>query len=292
MKYGIYYAYWEDEWSADYIPYIKKAAGLGFDILEIACTPIPSYSSAKLADLKACAAEYGITLTGGHGPSARHNIASADPAVVREGMEFYTGLYKKLEVLGITKIGGGIYSYWPVDYTKPIDKQGDRARSIENLQILSKSAKNCGINLYLEVLNRFEGYILNTAEEGVRFVDEIGADNVKLTLDTFHMNIEEDSFGEAIRLAGDRLGHLHIGEANRRVPGKGRLPWQEIGEALKDINYQGDVVMEPFVRRGGTVGSDIKIWRELEKNTDTATLDRDAKESLAFIKNVFESSDC
>ena len=288
MKYGIYYAYWEDEWSADYIPYIKKVENLGFDILEIACTPIPAYSNAKLAEIKACAAEYGITLTGGHGPSAKHNIASADSTVVREGMEFYTGLYKKLEILGITKIGGGIYSYWPVDYTKPIDKQGDRARSIENLKTLSKAANDCGINLYLEVLNRFEGYILNTAEEGVRFVDEVGADSVKLTLDTFHMNIEEDSFGGAIRAAGDRLGHLHIGEANRRVPGKGRLPWAEIGEALKDINFKGDVVMEPFVRRGGTVGSDIKIWRELEKNTDTAILDKDAKESLAFIKSVFE----
>ena len=102
------------------------------------------------------------------------------------------------------------------------------------------------------------------------------------------MNIEEDSFGGAIRLAGERLGHLHIGEANRRVPGKGRLPWTEIGSALNDIRYAGDVVMEPFVRTGGTVGSDIKIWRELEKNTNDESLDKDAKESLAFIKNVFE----
>ncbi len=288
MKYGIYYAYWEDEWRADYIPYIKKAAELGFDILEIACTPIPEYSKTQLEEIKACAADYSITLTGGHGPSVRHNIASADVSVVREGMKFYTALFKNLEILGISKIGGGIYSYWPVDYTKPVDKQADRARSISSMQTLSKAAKNCGINLYLEVLNRFEGYILNTAEEGARFIDEIGADNVKLTLDTFHMNIEEDSFGGAIRTAGGRLGHLHIGEANRRVPGKGRLPWREIGIALKDIGYTGDVVMEPFVRRGGTVGSDIKIWRELEKNTDTASLDRDAKESLVFIKNQFE----
>lgn len=288
MKYGIYYAYWENEWRADYIPYIKKVADLGFDILEIACTPIPEYSKAQLAELKACAAENGIILTGGHGPSARHNLASADPAIVSAGMKFYTELFKNMEILGIAKIGGGIYSYWPVDYTKPIDKQGDRARSIENVHNLSHIARDCGITLYLEVLNRFEGYILNTTAEGVRFVEEVGEDNVKLTLDTFHMNIEEDSFGEAIRLAGDKLGHFHIGEANRRVPGKGRLPWQEMGEALKDIRFTGDVVMEPFVRRGGTVGSDIKIWRELEKNTDTESLDKDAHESLEFIKHMFE----
>lgn len=288
MKYGIYYAYWEDEWRADYIPYIKKAADLGFDILEIACTPIPEYGHTQLSELKACAAHFGITLTGGHGPSARHNMASADASVVSEGMQFYAALFKNLEILGISKIGGGIYSYWPVDYTKPIDKPGDRARSIENIRKLSVMAKDCGVNIYLEVLNRFEGYLLNTADEGTRFIDEVDADNVKLTLDTFHMNIEEDSFGGAIRATGDRVGHFHIGEANRRVPGKGRLPWDEIGGALKDIRYTGDIVMEPFVRRGGTVGSDIKIWRELEKNTDTESLDRDVKESLAFIKGVFE----
>lgn len=288
MKYGIYYAYWENEWHADYLPYINKVAALGFDILEIACTPIPDYSPSQLATLKSVALENGITLTGGHGPSARHNLASPNAFIAREGMAFYTALFKNLEILGVHKVGGGIYSYWPVDYSKPVDKVGDRARSVENVRKLGHIARESGISVYLEVLNRFEGYLLNTAAEGVRFVDEVGADNVKLTLDTFHMNIEEDSFGGAIRLAGNRLGHFHIGEANRRVPGKGRLPWAEIGEALKDINFTGDVVMEPFVRRGGTVGSDIKIWRELEKSTDDASLDRDARESLVYIKNKFD----
>jgi D-psicose/D-tagatose/L-ribulose 3-epimerase len=288
MKYGIYYAYWENEWRADYLPYIEKVSELGFDVLEIACTPIPEYSKAQLLQLKKVAAEQGIVLTGGHGPSIGHNLASADESVVREGMNFYKALFKNLEILGVSKIGGGIYTYWPVDYTKPVDKEGDRARSIKNVRELAHIARESGITLYLEVLNRFEGYLLNTAAEGVCFVDEVGADNVKLTLDTFHMNIEEDNFGDAIRMAGDKLGHFHIGEANRRVPGKGRLPWQEIGDALKDIGFAGDVVMEPFVRRGGTVGSNIKIWRELEDNTDTESLDRDARESLTFIKDKFE----
>lgn len=57
-------------------------------------------------------------------------------------------------------------------------------------------------------------------------------------LDTFHMNIEETNMADAIRKAGDRLGHLHLGEQNRLVPGKGSLPWAEIGQALRDINYQ------------------------------------------------------
>jgi len=77
------------------------------------------------------------------------------------------------------------------------------------------------------------------------------------------MNIEEDSIGGAIRQAGSLLGHFHTGECNRRCPGKGRTPWREIAEALKDIHYQGAAVMEPFVRMGGQVGSDIKIWRDI-----------------------------
>lgn len=287
MRYGIYYAYWEKAWSADYLPYIKKVAGLGFDVLEIACTPLPDYSRRTLTELKACADEYGIALTGGHGPQARHNLASADDAVIREAMDFYTAVFEALEVLGARSIGGGLYSYWPVDFSKPMDKAADRARSIRHMRRLADLASDHGITLCLESLNRFEGYLINTAAEGAAFVDEVDKDNVRLLLDTFHMNIEEDSFEAAILTAGNRLERLHVGEANRRLPGKGRLPWDSIGRALADIGFDGDVVMEPFVKTGGQVGADIKIWRELEEDTSAARLDADAKESLAFLKAAF-----
>ena len=80
MKYGIYYAYWEQDWQADYLPYIEKAAKLGFDCLETACTPLNSYPKSKLVELRQAAADHGIFLTAGHGPSAMQNLASADPA--------------------------------------------------------------------------------------------------------------------------------------------------------------------------------------------------------------------
>ena len=101
-------------------------------------------------------------------------------------------------------------------------------------------------------------------------------------LDTFHMNIEEDSIGGAIRTAGSLLGHLHTGECNRRVPGKGRTPWREIGEALRDIGYNGTVVMEPFIKMGGTVGSDIKVWRDLSEGANEAEMDKQAQDALVF----------
>ena len=140
----------------------------------------------------------------------------------------------------------------------------------------------------MEVLNRYEGYMLNTCEEALRFVDAVGSSHVKIMLDTFHMNIEENNMGAAIRLAGNKLGHLHIGEQNRRVPGKGTLPLAEIGQALRDIHYQGTVVMEPFVMQGGTIGQEIKVWRNLVPDYSESSLDNDAKGALAFIKQMFE----
>lgn len=128
----------------------------------------------------------------------------------------------------------------------------------------------------LEVLNRFEGYLLNTAAEGVAFVREVDVPAVKVMLDTFHMNIEEDDIGGADPLREGRARAFSHRECNRRVPGKGRTPWHEIACALRDIDYRGSVVMEPFVRMGGTVGSDIKIWRDISCGADEARLDADA----------------
>lgn len=141
--------------------------------------------------------------------------------------------------------------------------------------------------LGLECLNRFENHVLNTAAEGVSFVKSVRelepkASNVSVMLDTFHMNIEEESIGAAIRTAGSLLGHFHTGECNRMVPGKGRTPWREIGEALRDIQYDKTVVMEPFVMPGGTVGQNIKIWRDIVPDTSEEALDRDAKAALEF----------
>jgi D-psicose/D-tagatose/L-ribulose 3-epimerase len=286
MKHGIYYAYWEKEWQADYIYYVNKASKIGFDILEIAATPLPDYSDLKLAQLRASATENELILTCGHGPSFDQNLASSDPDIVKNAKTYYIKLFDILSKLDIHVIGGGIYSYWPVDYSKPIDKQGDWFRAVENVREVAKVARELGIDYCLEVLNRFEGYLLNTADEAVEFVEQVGLDNVKIMLDTFHMNIEETSIGGAIRKAGSRLGHFHTGECNRNVPGRGRVPWTEIAEALKDINYSGAAVMEPFVLQGGQIGQDIKVWRSIVDQNDEASLDKAVADALRFSKYI------
>lgn len=287
MKYGIYFAYWEKEWNADQKSYISKVKKLGFDILEISCAMLKNISREELVEMRDMARAEGVTLTAGYGPGPSENLASSDEAVVKNAVAFYTDILKKLEILDIHTLGGGIYSYWPVDYTKPIDKEGDWKRSVKNVRTVGKIAQACGVDYCLEVLNRFEGYLLNNCAECRQFVEEVDVPAVKIMLDTFHMNIEEDSMTEAILLAGDRLGHFHVGENNRRLPGKGNLPWYQIGSALRAIGYDKNVVMEPFVKSGGKVGSDIKVWRDLSMGAATEQLDRDAAASVAFLRNVF-----
>lgn len=289
MKYGIYNAYWTHEWSADYEYYIPKVKKLGFDVLEISCAALTSdyASDAKIRNLKQCADDNGIILTAGYGPTKEQNLCSSDPEVVEKAMEFFKMILPKLQKMDIHILGGGLYSYWPLDPTLPMDKEKDTERAIKNMKRLSVVAEDCGVVLGMEVLNRFEGYIMNTCAEGLAFIRQVDSPNVKVMLDTFHMNIEEDNIGAAIRLAGKDLCHLHLGEQNRLVPGKGSLPWQEIGQALRDIHYEGCAVMEPFVMKGGTIGSQIRVWRDMVPDISEDALDRDARGAVEFVRHVF-----
>jgi len=116
-------------------------------------------------------------------------------------------------------------------------------------------------------------------------VEAVSSPNARILLDTFHMNIEEDFIGEAIQKAGDKLGHLHIGENNRMPPGYGHIPWTEVAAALRKINYQGYVVMEPFLMPGGEVGRDIKVFRDMSVGLQ---LDEEARKALMFIRGVLK----
>ena len=239
--------------------------------------------------MKKASEDYGIQLTGGYGPRREHNLATDDSARLKATFSFYADMFRKMEIAGIDWLGGALYSYWPIDKDAIADKPGDVARSVANMRTLADMAKDHGISLGMEVLNRFEGYLLNECDEAVAYVKAVGRDNVKVMLDTFHMNIEEDSFTEAIRLAGALLGHVHVGEANRRPPyAGGRMPWAEIGNTLHAIGYTGRVVMEPFVQMGGQVGKDIFIWRDLSHGATEAQLDEAAAESVAFLRKLWK----
>ena len=287
MKYGVYFAYWESSWDVNFEKYVHKVKRLGFDILEVAALGLVNLPDEKLERLKQLAEQHNVILTAGIGLPKEYDVSSSDATVRRNGIAFMKKVMDAMYQAGIDRVGGTVYSYWPADYSHPFDKPTARKYSIESVKELAEYARQYDITLLIETLNRFEQFLLNDAEEAVSYVKEVDEPNVKVMLDTFHMNIEEDNIADAIRYTGDHLGHLHIGEANRKVPGKGSMPWKEIGQALKDIHYDGYVVMEPFVKTGGQVGQDIKVWRDLSGNATEEQLDRELAESLVFVKKKF-----
>ncbi|MBO4432659.1 MAG: sugar phosphate isomerase/epimerase [Clostridia bacterium] len=282
---GIYYAYWEKEWSADFLPYIKKVKELGFDDLEINAGAVVDMTSAERKNLAAAAKDAGITLSYCIGLPAKYDLSSADSAVRKAGSEFVGKMLDGIHEMDGKVIGGIIYATWPMVGAPTYDeKMQMRARSIESLREILKKAEQYDIKYCLEIVNRFEQCIMNTAAEGVEYLRELGSPNAKLLLDTFHMNIEEDSIGDAIRSAKGYVGHFHIGEPNRKTPGTGRMPWGEIFGALKCIDYDGMIVMEPFIKAGGQVGKDIKVFRDLSNNASAEEMDEMAAAAASFVK--------
>ena len=119
-----------------------------------------------------------------------------------------------------------------------------RAAALACLEECCRNAAQPGVDLFLEPLNRYECDYMNTVGEALAVVQQIGAPNLKLLADTFHMNIEEVDIADTLRQAGSRLGHVHLVDSNRRAPGHGHLDVRAVLRALRDINYQGYLSFE------------------------------------------------
>lgn len=284
MKFGTGYAYWGTNWECDYLTLTKKVADIGFDILEIGADHLYDMSDQEIAALKKAGEENGIEFTTNSGPSKENDFSSADAGVREHALVYFEKVLQNMKKLGSKTLVGAIYSFWPTDFADT-DKEAAWDRSIEGLKKLSKTAEELDIECALEVLNRNETYILTDCAESIEYVEKVGSDKITILLDTYHMNIEEDNMYDAIRKAGKYLGHLHVGECNRKLPGMNNsINWPEIGKALRDIDYQKAVVMEPFILKGGQVGRDIRVWRDLSDQATPEQMDHYIKESLVFLK--------
>ena len=282
-KIGIFYAYWTHDWNVDFHPYIDKAADLGFDILEVNGGTVGDMSAPERKSLIAHAQDRGIDLTYCIGLPKQYDPAAVDEATRRRGIEKLQKMARAIGEMGGGTLSGILYGTWPTTMPEgETDKQPYLERSINSVRQAMKTAEDNNVFFNMEVVNRFEQFLLNTAEEAVAYVKQVGSPNVKILLDTYHMNIEEDSIGSAIQTAGRHLGHVHLGESNRRPPGAGHIPWDELASALKQIDYQGALVMEPFLMPGGQVGADIKVWRDMSVGVD---LDTEAGKAVRFMRD-------
>ena len=285
-KIGIYYAYWTHDWDTDFHPFVDKVADLGFDVLEVNAGTIAKITSRERENLRNHAADKNLILTYCIGLPPKYDIASEDRLVREDGITYLKKIARAIGEMGGGKLGGIIYGSWPATMQAgETDKRPYFERSVVSMKEAINVAEDNLVLFNMEVVNRFEQFLLNTCEEAINYIEAIGSQNAKVMLDTFHMNIEEDFIGEAILKAGDQLGHLHIGENNRMPPGYGHIPWTEVGAALRKIGYQDSVVMEPFLMPGGEVGRDIKVFRDLSVGLD---LDEEARKALLFMRGVLK----
>jgi D-psicose/D-tagatose/L-ribulose 3-epimerase len=284
MRIGTHFAYWGRTWSVDYIELCKRAKACGLDILEVGAGDLLNMSDAQLEELRVTAKDLGLEISANLGPPKDKDISSADPAVRAAGVEFLCGILNQMVKLDCKILIGACYNHWPYDFVD-IEKEALLDRAVEAMKIVGDHADKLGITIALEILNRFESCMINTLDEGIAFCERVGKKSVKLLLDTFHMNIEEvEDIPTVLRRGGDWVAHVHVGEANRMLPGQGHLDWAEIGKALRDIGYDAKVVMEPFLLTGGEVGPAIKVWRDLSAGANAEKMDEMMTEAVSFLR--------
>ena len=282
-KLGIFVNFWEKNWDVDHKKYIKKAAEIGFDILEFQAQPLLEMSDDHIRDLKKTADEVGIELTYSLGLDRRYDVSSLDESIRQGGVTYLQNIIRKMQVGGGTLLSGVSYAGWGTPDNMGDSKMPFWKQSVKSMKEIIKVAEECGVTYCVEAVNRFETCLINTAKEALAYIAEIDSPNIGVLLDTYHMNIEEDSIGDAIRLVGaDRLKSFHTGDNNRRAPGRGHINWDEVFGALSDIGYKGRIVSEPFVMQGGEVGRDIHVYRDLIENPGEAAIDAEAKYLLEF----------
>lgn len=173
---------------------------------------------------------------------------------------------------GVLHGGIGVFSGNPLSET-------EKNTIVEVWSSVADYAKEKGVNIAVEPINRYESYVCNTAENVLELIEKTGKDNLFLHLDTFHMNIEENNFRDPILLANQKLKHIHVTESHRGMLGEGTVNWNQFFDALKEINFEGNLVLENFSSSILGMQQMVSLWQKSPYNAEQLALG-----SLNFIK--------
>lgn len=273
---GIEVFYWLDRWSDDQASVFGKVAEAGYDGVEISLVVGMEMDIARVAR---AASEAGIAVVTSTGLTPERDISSADPAIRAAGRQHLRACLGHAAELGSPILGGVTYAPWMV---LPDGDLGEyRKRSAESLAEVARDAEALGVDICLEVLNRFESSMFNTVAECLAFIHSVGHPAVKAQIDSFHMNMEEDDLAAAIRLAGGALGHVQVAANNRRAPQFGHIDWPAFRDALDAVGYDRWVVFETFPNPAVETGRSTRAWRPLASD-----LDGEARDAAAFIRGT------
>ena len=258
---GVHALVWAGDLSPDSTRHvISQTRRAGYDLLEL------SLHGPKLMDLaltKDLLQEHGLRVGCSRGLTFAADVSSEDPEVVARGVAMLEEGISITQAIGGRYFGGILYGAM-AKYGHPCTAQG-RRNAVAAVKRVAHFAGERGITLGLEVVNRYESNLLNTATQALAMIDEIDAPNVVVHLDTYHMNIEEVDFMQPVLACGKKLGYVHIGESHRGYLGSGNIDFEQFFKALAMIDYQGVVTFESFSSAvvNEELSNALAIWRNL-----------------------------
>jgi len=274
MKYGINLYLWADDMHDGLMPVLEKLKKMGYDGVEV---PIFDLDLAKWKLWAKRLDDLGLERTANTVIAPEHNPLSADPKIRDAAYQHMRSVVDACAAVG-SPILCGPHQVALGEFTGKGATEEEWKRSVDHLRRVAEYAAGQDVVLAEEVVNRFELYHVNTLDQGVRLVDEVGHPSCRIHLDTFHAHIEEKNTADAIRRAGSRIAHVHISENDRGVPGTGSVAWDATFGALGDIGYDGWLTVEAFGNFLPNLAAATKIWRPLFDSEEQLAAD-----ALAFL---------
>ena len=281
-KFGVDSFIWAESFSEKDLWIIPKAKELGFEVIDFAISNPFTFPTEKVKEsLKETGNDCVCTTT----LTEETNPISPDPAIRKNALDAMKKCVDICNELNAPILGGVNYAAWGYLTKKP-RTQDEWNWGVENMKQVAAYAKETGnVTICVECVNRFETHFLNIAEDAVAFCKATGMDNVKVHLDCFHMIREEKSFSEAVKTCGKQyLGYVHVNENDRGIPGTGLVPFKEFFEAIKEIGYDGPLVIESFDPSFEELAGNCAIWRSFAKTGEEL-----AVKGLANLKAIAET---
>jgi D-psicose/D-tagatose/L-ribulose 3-epimerase len=259
--FGIHSSIWTMRWTPEAAEHaVGEAVRNGFDFVEVALLDpaiVDAAHSAKLFETSGVKAVCSLGLPEACWPSR-------DPQL---GIDFLKVALEKTAAMGAEALTG-------VTYGGIGERSGElpTERELDNvarcLEATAKHAKSLGIAFGIEPVNRYETHLINTGWQAVEMLNRVGADNLFIHLDTYHMNIEEKGAANGILAARDHLRYIHLSESDRGVPGKGTCDWDEIYATLAAIDFKGGLAMESFMNMPPEIAFGLSVWRPVAESTE------------------------
>jgi len=257
--FGVHTSMWTMTWDrAGAERAVAAAKSYGVDFIEIALLNAPAVDAAHSRALLEKAGLRAVCSLG----LPEHAWASRRPEAA---IDYLKVAIDKTADIGAEALSGVIFGgIGERTGVPPTQQEYDNiARA---LTAAARHAKARGIELGIEAVNRYENHLINTARQAVEMVERIGADNIFVHLDTYHMNIEEKGAANGILDAREHLKYIHMSESDRGTPGCGNVPWDEICATLADIGFRGGLAMESFINMPPEVAYGLAVWRPVAKD--------------------------